>query len=108
VSALLRAAVGSKDETMLAQLLAEAERIKAAIARDKQAHEMRLAEAADAIARGDSEEVDPMTALLLAVKADRYDAEPAPKPAKPPPLPAPDFIAGPNSAPWSAFKPQEE
>jgi hypothetical protein len=39
VSALLRAAVGSKDETMLAQLLAEAERIKAAIARDKQAHE---------------------------------------------------------------------
>jgi hypothetical protein len=66
---------------------------------------MRLAEAADAIARGDSEEVDPMMALLLAVKADRDDAEPAPKPAKPQPLPAPDFIAGPAEDPTPQPKP---
>ena len=78
-SALLMAARGSKDERILAQLLAEAERVKAATARDKQAHEMHLANAADALARG--EEVDGLTTLLLRAKAANAEraAAPAPK-----------------------------
>ena len=66
-TALLRAARASPNKKVLADLLAEAERVKREIAREREANEARLADAADALARG--ENIDPVTALLLRAKA---------------------------------------
>ena len=79
-TALLMAARGSKDERILAQLLAEAERIKQAIAYDRREHEARLADAAEALSRG--EEVDGLTALLLKAKAANAERAAAPPPKR--------------------------
>ena len=49
-TALLRAARASPNEKVLADLLAEAERVKREIAREREANEARLADAADALA----------------------------------------------------------
>ncbi len=68
MSALLRAARGNADERTLAGLYAEARRIEAKLAQDRQEHEAHLADAAEAMARG--EEVDGLTALLLRAKAE--------------------------------------
>ncbi len=81
--------MGSKDERILAQLLAEAERIKQAIAYDRREHEARLADAAEALSRG--EEVDGLTALLLKAKAANAERAAAPPPKR---IEAkPDFVA---------------
>ncbi len=73
------AARGSKDERILAELLAEAERIRQAIARDRREQEARLADAAEALSRG--KEVDGLTALLLRAKAANAEREAKPAPA---------------------------
>ena len=78
-TALLMAARGSKDERILAELLAEAERIRQATARDRREQEARLADAAEALSRG--EEVDGLTALLLRAKAANAEREAKPAPA---------------------------
>ena len=75
-TALLMAARGSKDERILAELLAEAERIRQATARDRREQEARLADAAEALSRG--EEVDGLTALLLRAKAANAEREAKP------------------------------
>ena len=89
VSALLRAARGNSDERALAELYAEARRIEAKLAQDKQEHEAHLADAAEALAKG--EEVDGLTALLLKARAANAE-EPPPRPTPPRIEATPDFI----------------
>ncbi len=90
LSALLLAARGRPDEKVLAELNAEVRRLEAKIAQDRREAESRLAEQADALARG--EEISPVTALLLRAKAANAEADRAPKPEPKRIEAKPDFI----------------
>ena len=88
VSALIiRAARENRDERALADLRAETRRLEDKLARDKQAHEAHLADAAEALSRG--EEVDGLTRLLIQAKAANADRKAAEHAAKPQPAKQP-------------------
>jgi hypothetical protein len=109
---LLRAAAAKADERVLADLKAAQSRIEAKLTQEEQAHEAHLADAADAMARG--EEVPGLTRLLLNAKAasvanaDRRAAA-APPPRRPPALEArPDVFVADSSGNIAAPAPTEE
>jgi len=80
VSALIiRAARENRDERALADLGAEARRLEDKLARDKEAHEASIAEAADALDRG--EDVSGVTRLLLHARAEKAKRAAAAPPA---------------------------
>ena len=81
VSALiLRAARENADERSLADLRAETRRLEDKLAREDQAHKAHIAEAADALDRG--EDVSGITRLLLHARAEKAKRAAPPQPEK--------------------------
>lgn len=72
-TALLLAARAKPDEKALMELEAEARRIRAKLAQDRENYKAQLADEADALARG--EDIDGMTLLLLRMKAEDHNVK---------------------------------